>query len=75
VSAIPAERQVRFPPAAAGRHRAGSQELVIPGTHHVDPLRWDPLITKFCEFFDGGENIHRSRLADGWNMPRLVEQR
>ncbi|MFF4104485.1 flavin reductase family protein [Streptomyces sp. NPDC001903] len=45
------------------------EDLVIPGTHHVDPLRWDPLIMKFCEFFGGGENIHPSRLAEGWNMP------
>ncbi|MFF1556179.1 flavin reductase family protein [Streptomyces sp. NPDC058279] len=43
--------------------------LVIPGTHHVDPLGWDPLIMKFCEFFGGGHNIHPSKLAEGWNMP------
>ncbi|GAB2604927.1 flavin reductase family protein [Streptomyces capparidis] len=45
------------------------EELVIPGTHHVDPHGWDPLIMKFCEFFGGGRNIHPSRLAEGWNMP------
>ncbi|MGF1429298.1 flavin reductase family protein [Kitasatospora sp. LaBMicrA B282] len=45
------------------------EELVIPGTHHVDPLGWDPLIMKFCEFFGGGRNVHPSRLAGGWNMP------
>ncbi|MFD0856593.1 flavin reductase family protein [Actinomadura adrarensis] len=45
------------------------EELVIPGTHYVDPLRWDPLIMKFCEFFGGGHNVHPSRLAEGWNMP------
>ncbi|WP_062214101.1 flavin reductase family protein [Streptomyces sp. NBRC 109706] len=45
------------------------EELIIPGTHHVDPLRWDPLIMKFCEFFGGGTNVHPSRLAQGWNMP------
>lgn len=45
------------------------EELVIEGTHHVDPLRWDPLIMKFCEFFGGGHNIHTSRLAGGWHMP------
>ncbi|MFJ9446922.1 flavin reductase family protein [Kitasatospora sp. NPDC101235] len=43
--------------------------LVIPGTHYVDPLGWDPLIMKFCEFFGGGHNVHPSRLAEGWNMP------
>ncbi|MEU6894739.1 flavin reductase family protein [Streptomyces sp. NPDC046557] len=43
--------------------------LVIPGTHYVDPLGWDPLIMKFCEFFGGGHNIHLSKLAEGWNMP------
>lgn len=45
------------------------EELVIPGTHYVDPLGWDPLIMKFCEFFGGGRNIHPSRLAEGWRMP------
>jgi flavin reductase (DIM6/NTAB) family NADH-FMN oxidoreductase RutF len=45
------------------------EDLVIPGTQHVDPIGWDPLIMKFCEFFGGGQNIHPSRLADGWQMP------
>jgi flavin reductase (DIM6/NTAB) family NADH-FMN oxidoreductase RutF len=45
------------------------EDLVIPGTHYVDPLRWDPLIMKFCEFFGGGENVRSSRLAAGWQMP------
>ncbi|MGA8113695.1 MAG: flavin reductase family protein [Actinocatenispora sp.] len=43
--------------------------LVIPGTQYVDPIGWDPLIMKFCEFFGGGDNIHPSRLAEGWQMP------
>ncbi|QMU73168.1 flavin reductase family protein [Streptacidiphilus sp. P02-A3a] len=50
------------------------EDLVIPGTHHVDPLGWDPLIMKFCEFFGGGQNVHPSRLADGWEMPHQLEQ-
>jgi flavin reductase (DIM6/NTAB) family NADH-FMN oxidoreductase RutF len=45
------------------------EELVIPGTHYVDPIGWDPLIMKFCEFFGGGRNVHPSRLATGWQMP------
>jgi len=48
------------------------QELVIPGTRHVDPLGWDPLIMKFCEFFGGGPNVHPSRLAQGWEMPHQL---
>jgi flavin reductase (DIM6/NTAB) family NADH-FMN oxidoreductase RutF len=47
------------------------EELVIPGTHYVDPLRWDPLIMKFTEFFGGGVNVRPSRLAEGWKMPAL----
>ncbi|MFF8567099.1 flavin reductase family protein [Streptomyces albidoflavus] len=46
------------------------EDLVIPGTHHVDPDGWDPLIMKFCEFYGGGRQVHASRLAGGWNMPR-----
>lgn len=45
-------------------------DLFIPGTSYVDPLRWDPLITKFCDFFGGGVNVHSSRLAESWDMPR-----
>jgi flavin reductase (DIM6/NTAB) family NADH-FMN oxidoreductase RutF len=48
------------------------ESLVIPGTSYVDPLRWDPLIMKFCDFFGGGINVHPSRLAEGWQMPRGV---
>jgi flavin reductase (DIM6/NTAB) family NADH-FMN oxidoreductase RutF len=47
------------------------EDLVIPGTAHVDPMRWDPLIMKFTEFFGAGINVHRSRLAAGWQMPAL----
>ena len=46
--------------------------LVIPGTHHVDPVGWDPLIMKFCEFFGGGHTVHPSRLAEGWHMPHRL---
>jgi flavin reductase (DIM6/NTAB) family NADH-FMN oxidoreductase RutF len=45
------------------------QDLLVPGTAYVDPLRWDPLIMKFTEFFGGGVNVHPSRLAHGWRMP------
>ncbi|MGW7424185.1 flavin reductase family protein [Streptomyces sp. NPDC054813] len=49
------------------------EDLVIPGTHYVDPLGWDPLIMKFCEFFGGGHNMHPSKLAEGWNMPHQLQ--
>ncbi|MEV7358409.1 hypothetical protein [Kitasatospora sp. NPDC091276] len=39
----------------------------------MDPLGWDPLIMKFCEFFGGGANVHPSRLAEGWNMPHQFQ--
>jgi flavin reductase (DIM6/NTAB) family NADH-FMN oxidoreductase RutF len=47
------------------------EDLLVPGTAYVDPLRWDPLIMKFTEFFGGGVNVHPSRLAEGWGMPAL----
>ncbi|MCP2282490.1 NADH-FMN oxidoreductase RutF, flavin reductase (DIM6/NTAB) family [Promicromonospora umidemergens] len=46
-----------------------AEELVIPGTQHVDPVGWDPLIMKFCEFFGGGSLARPSRLAEAWQMP------
>lgn len=45
-------------------------DILIPGTSYVDPLRWDPLIMKFCDFFGGGRELRPSRLATGWQMPR-----
>ncbi|GGK70417.1 hypothetical protein Ppa06_36140 [Planomonospora parontospora subsp. parontospora] len=50
------------------------EELIIPGTDHIDPLKWDPLIMKFCEFFGGAGNLRPSRLAEGWNMPHGLRQ-
>ena len=49
------------------------ERLIVPGTdHYVDPLGWDPLIMKFCEFFGGGEPAHASRLARAWQIPETV---
>lgn len=48
------------------------ERLVIPGTHYIDPQAWDPLIMKFCEFFGGGQPVHSSRLAAGWEMPHRL---
>ncbi|WP_045744964.1 flavin reductase family protein [Actinoplanes rectilineatus] len=50
------------------------EELLIPGTAYVDPLRWDPLIMKFTEFFGGARNLYPSRLATGWRMPPLGDR-
>jgi flavin reductase (DIM6/NTAB) family NADH-FMN oxidoreductase RutF len=48
------------------------QDLLMPEhDHYIDPLRWDPLIMKFTEFFAGGQPVHPSRLARGWGMPAL----
>ncbi|BCJ69605.1 flavin reductase family protein [Polymorphospora rubra] len=49
-----------------------ARDLLVPGTHYVDPLRWDPLIMKFCEFFGGGDNVYPSRLSEGWRMPHQL---
>jgi hypothetical protein len=38
------------------------EQLIVPGTEHIDPLRWDPLIMKFCDFFGGGSHVRTSRL-------------
>jgi flavin reductase (DIM6/NTAB) family NADH-FMN oxidoreductase RutF len=38
---------------------------------YIDPLRWQPLIMKFTEYFSGGELTRPSSLAKGWGMPPL----
>jgi len=48
------------------------EDLIVPGTTHIDPLRWAPLIMKFCEFFGDGEPVHTSRLARAWQIPETV---
>ena len=51
------------------------ESLVVPGTDHVDPDAWDPLIMKFCEFFGEGTRLHHSRLAVAWQIPQPVASR
>jgi flavin reductase (DIM6/NTAB) family NADH-FMN oxidoreductase RutF len=47
----------------------------LPGSDHIDPQAWDPLIMKFCDFFGDSRPLVPSRLAAGWRMPgRLEEQ-
>lgn len=48
------------------------EELIVPGTDHIDPVAWDPLIMKFCEFFGGGTPVRSSRLARAWQIPETV---
>ncbi|WP_329566119.1 flavin reductase family protein [Kitasatospora sp. NBC_01266] len=65
-----ADRTLAFEVEVLRAHVAA--ELVIPGTGYVDPIGWDPLIMKFCEFFGGGANLRPSRLAEGWAMPHRL---
>ncbi|HJV23343.1 MAG TPA: flavin reductase family protein [Holophagaceae bacterium] len=47
------------------------EALVMEGSeHHIDPLKWRPLIMSLCEFFGLGGRLHRSRLAEAWGPRR-----
>lgn len=35
-------------------------EIVVPGTHHVDPNAWSPLIYNFRHYFGLGDELGRS---------------
>ncbi|MFF0492601.1 flavin reductase family protein [Nocardia sp. NPDC004068] len=48
------------------------EELIVPGTAHIDPDGWDPLLMKFCEFFGGAGRLRESRLAEAWRIPQPV---
>lgn len=48
------------------------ESVLVPGTSYVDPIAWDPLIMKFCDFFGGSVPVSASRLADAWGMPSRV---
>jgi hypothetical protein len=49
--------------------------VLLPGSNHVDPQAWDPLIMKFCDFFGDSRPLAPSRLASGWRMPGRLEER
>jgi len=48
-----------------------SEDLLMSNDRYIDPLRWDPLIMKFTEYFAGGAPAYESSLARGWEMPPL----
>jgi flavin reductase (DIM6/NTAB) family NADH-FMN oxidoreductase RutF len=47
------------------------EDLLMNDDRYIDPLRWDPLIMKFTEYFAGGAPVYESSLARGWQMPAL----
>lgn len=47
------------------------EDLLMNNDRYIDPMRWDPLIMKFTEYFAGGAPAHESSLARGWQMPPL----
>ncbi|ONI78341.1 flavin reductase [Kribbella sp. ALI-6-A] len=47
------------------------EDLLMNDDRYIDPLRWDPLIMKFTEYFSGGAPAYESSLARGWAMPPL----
>lgn len=41
------------------------ESILKPGhRHHIDPDKWRPLIMSFLEFYELGERVHPSRLAE-----------
>jgi flavin reductase (DIM6/NTAB) family NADH-FMN oxidoreductase RutF len=47
------------------------EDLLMNDDRYIDPLRWEPLIMKFTEYFAGGTPAYESSLARGWQMPAL----
>jgi flavin reductase (DIM6/NTAB) family NADH-FMN oxidoreductase RutF len=45
------------------------ESLRVPGTDHVDPDAWDPLVMKFCDLFGDARSMRTSRLAEAWQIP------
>lgn len=40
------------------------ENLLMAGEkNYIDPLKWNPLIMNFCEYFGLSGNLHPSRLA------------
>jgi flavin reductase (DIM6/NTAB) family NADH-FMN oxidoreductase RutF len=52
-------------------HTHVDESLLMTGhPGYIDPVRWQPLIMKFTEYFAGGELARPSSLAKGWGMPQ-----
>ncbi len=51
------------------------ESLLLDNGHHVDPVRWDPLIMKFTGFFGNGSRLRPSSLATAWGMPDAPDLR
>lgn len=47
------------------------EDLLMSDDRYIDPLRWEPLIMKFTEYFAGGAPAYPSSLARGWQMPPM----
>lgn len=50
------------------------EDLLMNDDRYIDPLRWDPLIMKFTEYFAGGAPAYESSLARGWQVPPLRKE-
>lgn len=46
------------------------EELIVPGTQHIDTNKWSPLIMAFCEYYGLTGKLRHSLLADMW-FPEL----
>ena len=51
------------------------EDLLMDGhPNYIDPLRWDPMLMKFTEYFSGAQLARPSSLARGWDMPSLATE-
>ena len=51
------------------------EDLLMTGhPNYIDPLRWDPMLMKFTEYFSGAQLARPSSLARGWDMPKLATE-
>jgi flavin reductase (DIM6/NTAB) family NADH-FMN oxidoreductase RutF len=76
VSAVPFDHDNRTTAHTVRVVRAHvDEQLIVPGTQHIDSDRWDPLIMKFCEFYGGGSQVQPSRLAEAWQIPQTAHAR
>jgi len=75
VSAAPFDRGSATAHTVRVLRAHADERLIVPGTQHIDPRRWDPLIMKFCEFYGGGARVRSSRLAEAWQIPQTANTR
>jgi flavin reductase (DIM6/NTAB) family NADH-FMN oxidoreductase RutF len=64
-----ADSGLRALEVAVVRTHVDESLLMDQHPNYIDPLRWNPMLMKFTEYFTDARLARPSSLARGWDMP------